>query len=148
MNHPTLETLERASYLKVEAGVRYWEDGEVNGVEDTDGDLVPLRKGDLWCPLIDIREGRIIDWPKDTTAKIHYKVCDAGEYWLLDWELKPIAKWGGYYVPDDLLCPTTNGYGDYIILNVDGEGIIEGWLDEGFEPERWTTVAPATGDAA
>lgn len=150
VNHPTLETLEGAVYLKVEARVRYWEDAEVNGAEDTDGDLIPLRKGDTWCPLIDIREGRIIDWPKETTAKIHYKVCDEGEYWLLNWDLQTVAKWGGFYVPDDLLCPNGNGYGDYIILNVDGEGQIEGWLaDEfDFEPERWEAIAPNQADAS
>jgi transcriptional regulator with PAS, ATPase and Fis domain len=28
--------------------------------------------------------GRVLDWPKGTTAEVHYKVCDAGCYWLED----------------------------------------------------------------
>ena len=28
-------------YLRAECGVRYWEDATVNGVEDTDGKLIP-----------------------------------------------------------------------------------------------------------
>lgn len=30
--------------LKVEAGVRYWEDATVNGIEDVDGALIPCKK--------------------------------------------------------------------------------------------------------
>lgn len=29
--------------------------------------------------------------------------------------------------PDDFLCPTENGYGDYIIFKVDAHGLIKGW---------------------
>ena len=62
--------------LRVSAGVRYWEDASVNGVEDTDGTLIPFRKGDLWCPIIDLETGQIYDWPAGANAYIHYKVCD------------------------------------------------------------------------
>ena len=34
--------------IEVNAGVRYWEDAIVNGVEDSEGDLIPCREGDLW----------------------------------------------------------------------------------------------------
>mgnify|MGYP000150305495 CR=1 FL=1 len=53
-------------FLKVKCGVRYWEDGKVNGVEDTGGDLIPLREGDYWCPLIEVDTGIIQDWAKGT----------------------------------------------------------------------------------
>ena len=112
--------------LVVAAKVRYWEDTTVNGQEDTDGSLIPLRKGDQWMITIDLETGKIHDWPEGTTADIHYKVCDAGAYWLADKEGKPAAKWNGFYVPDDLLAGG-EGYGDYIILKVDGAGVIEGW---------------------
>ena len=40
-------------YLQVKAGARYWEDTIVDGVEDTEGSLIPCREGDYWCPLIE-----------------------------------------------------------------------------------------------
>ena len=30
------------------------------------------------------------------------------------------------YVPD-VMCPTGGGYGDYIIMHVNGDGVIEKW---------------------
>lgn len=114
-------------YIKVEAGVRYWEDAKINGVEDTEGTLTPLRQGSCWCPVIRLTDGQIMDWPQGTSADIHFKVCDDGEYWLMDKDKQLTAKWGGYYVPDDFLCPTSNGYGDYIIMKINSDGVIEGW---------------------
>lgn len=116
-----------AMYLEVRARVRYWEDATVNGAVDADGTLMPFRKGDCWAPVIRLADGAVIDWPRDTTADVHYKVCDAGEYWLLDAERQRVAKWSGYYVPDDFLCPGDTGYGDYIIFEVGADGLIEKW---------------------
>ena len=122
-----------AKYLQVNAGVRYWEDGVVNGIDDTDDNpSMPCRndEGD-WAPLIDIDEGRIIDWPAGTTASVHYKVCDDGRYSLLDHDKAEIVTLDGY-VPS-IMCPSDNGYGDYIIMEIDGEGLISNWrldLDE------------------
>jgi len=67
-------------YLIVEAGVRYWEDATVNGISDVGGTLIPFRDGDIWAPVSKIDDGRITNWPAETTADIHYKVCDAGRY--------------------------------------------------------------------
>lgn len=116
-----------AIYIEVEAGVRYWEDASVNGAEDADGALMPMRRGDCWAPLIRLADGLVMDWPQGTTADIHYKVCDAGEYWLLDDDRKRVAKWSGFYVPDDFLCHGDQGFGDYIIFKVAADGHIEGW---------------------
>lgn len=113
-------------FLEVSAGVRYWEDASVDGVEDTDGTLMPLRKGDTWAPIIELGSGIVKNWPAGLTANIHYKVCDQGEYWLLDGDGKRVAKYASDYVPG-LLCPLENGYGDYIILKINGEGHISGW---------------------
>lgn len=112
-------------YLKVEAGVRYWEDSVVNGEEDGDGRLVPFRDGHLWTPLIDVEDGRIVDWPEGTTAQIHYKVCDAGTYKLLDPDRNIITEKDGY-VPS-IMCPKENGFGDYIIMDIDEKGMIIDW---------------------
>lgn len=115
------------TYLEACAGVRYWEDATVNGAEDTSGVLIPLRVADNWCPTIRLADGLVMDWPQGTTADIHYKVCDAGEYWLLDDKRRRVAKWVGDYVPDKFLSPTEPGGGDYIILKVSGDGLIENW---------------------
>lgn len=129
--------MESAKYIEVAAEVRYWEDATLNGKEDTDGQ-VPLRQGALWVPVIEWATGRILDWPMGLEARIHYKVCDAGEYWLLDSNRQRIAKWAGYYVPDDVLCVGSRGYGDYIIFRVNTEGAIVGWNKPWLDPERWT----------
>lgn len=131
-------------YLKVDAGVRYWVDGWVNGKRDVDfmqtggvgSPAMPFAvkvKGEpnstiysdhyRWQPLIDVEECRIVDWPKGTTAFVHYKVCDDGIYSLLDVEMKEIVKVESY-VPD-CLCLADNGYGDYIIMEIDEDGYIE-----------------------
>lgn len=125
--HVNVRNTVLVSYLKVSAGVRYWEDATVNGVEDTDGHLIPLRVGDNWEPIIDLRTGKIQGWPEGTAADVHYKVCDEGEYLLLDAQQQPVGKHRSAYVPDDLLCPTGNGYGDYIIMKIGPDGQIDGW---------------------
>lgn len=110
--------------LHVEAGVRYWEDAEVNGVEDTDGDLIPCREGDDWKPIIDVETGIIKNWAQGTTADIHYKVCDDGKYTLIDEKGEAIKTVDGYVID---LAIGRSGYGDYIIMEVDEAGKIKDW---------------------
>ena len=119
------------TYLEVQAGVRYWEDATVNGTEDADGTLIPLRNGDKWCPVIELQTGRVLNWPANVTADIHYKVCDDGDYSLLADDRRVIASIDGY-VPE-ILSPKSPGYGDYVIMNVGPDGVIAGFrvvLDE------------------
>lgn len=117
-------------YLRIEAQVRYWEDAEVNGKEDTeDGGLIPCKEGDIWKPLIDINKGVIVNWPQGTTADIHYKVCDQGEYFLLDENHNEVLSLtGGQYVPNKLI-PDSDGCGDYIIMQIDEMGKILNWYE-------------------
>lgn len=110
-------------YLQVQAGVRYWEDAEVNQEEDEEGTLIPFRVGDYWEPVINLDLGKIEDWPSGTTANIHYKVCDDGVYTILDSDKNKIKSIEGY-VPN-IMCPSENGFGDYIIMKIDSEGNIE-----------------------
>lgn len=120
-----------AKFLQVEAGVRYWEDAKVNGVEDEEGYLIPCRVGDDWCPIIELETGKIINWEIGKTADIHYKVCDDGRYILQDENRDHIKTIDGYVISD----LTTSS--DYIIFKVDANGIIENWsptLDD-FEKE-------------
>lgn len=114
-----------AKYLKVNAKVRYWEDATIDGVEDTDGDLTPCSEGDYWKPLIDIDNGKILNWTKGVTASIHFKVCDCGVYTLLEENRDEIIEIDGY-VPC-IMSPKENGYGDYIIMDINQHGDIEDW---------------------
>ncbi|SEG16403.1 hypothetical protein [Marinobacterium lutimaris] len=129
--------MENAKFIEVSAAVRYWDDALVNGKEDTDGSLIPFTNGDLWEPVIDLEAGKIQSWPQGTEADIHYKVCDAGEYWLLDADKKRIAKWLSDYVPNKYLCHGDNGYGDYIILKVTEDGNIEDFEKPDFHADEW-----------
>jgi hypothetical protein len=124
-------------YLRIEAKVRHWGDSEVNGEYDTeDGDNIPFKEGKLWKPLIDIDSGVVVDWPKGTTAKVHYKVCDQGEYFLLDADHNVVLSLeGGHYVPNKLI-PNHDEFGDYIIMNIDGDYIIMD-IDEGGKILNW-----------
>lgn len=120
-----------ARFLVIEAGVRYWEDATVNGVSDDDGDLIPFRDGSVWRPTIDLDTGKVEHWPQGTTASIHYKVCDDGRYMLFDADRDQLAAIEGY-VPE-IMSPGGNGYGDYIIMDIDEGGVIANWrvtLDE------------------
>ena len=112
--------------LQVDAGVRYWEDATVNGQEDTEGDLIPCREGDSWKPLINVETGVILNWNKGVKADIHYKICDDGRYYLLDADNNTVLSIENDYVPK-CLCPKENGYGDYIIMDVNEDGIIDNW---------------------
>ena len=111
--------------LLVSAGVRYWEDSTVNDVEDSKGDLIPCRNGDYWCPEIDVDSGKIMNWTQGVKANIHYKVCDDGTYELKDAAGNSLWRKDGY-VPD-FMSPKESGYGDYIIMDVDENGMIADW---------------------
>jgi len=112
--------------LNLNAKVRYWEDTSVNGTEDESGDLIPFRDGENWSPQINIDTGQIINWPKGTTADIHYKVCDCCSWDLVDADGNYPISVNNEYVPSTL-CPSENGFGDYIIMNIDENGFIQNW---------------------
>ncbi len=112
--------------LFVNANVRYWEDSIVNGVEDVDGTLIPCRNGDNWTPFIDIATGQITNWTKGVTAEIHYKVCDQCSWSLLGVNDEVVATQIDNYVPSTL-SPKEEGYGDYIIMDIDENGMIADW---------------------
>jgi hypothetical protein len=115
-------------YLQASCKVRYWKNGKVNGVEDSNGTLIPYRKGDNWEPMVNLDTGKIEGWPDGVSASVHYKVCDAGIYTLLDANRNEVAKKDGY-VPG-MMCRGGNGYGDYVIMTIGPDGTIDG-----FEPD-------------
>ena len=114
--------------LQVRAGVRYWNDSEVNGEPDTEiGQNIPCKDGQNWCPEIEIATGKILNWKQGVKAEVHYKVCDC-----CGWELKTetgevVLSAEDGYVPTDTLCPKGGGYGDYIIMDIDENGMIADW---------------------
>ncbi|MGK7213745.1 hypothetical protein ACSOTF_09550 [Acinetobacter baumannii] len=113
--------------LIVKAQVRYWEDSEINGVDDTeDGANVPCKNGDIWSPKIDVATGLIENWEPGKTAFIHYKVVDCCGFELINSEGQVVVSRDDGYVPRTL-CPAENGYGDYIIMKIDSNGQIENW---------------------
>lgn len=123
-------------YIRARCGVRYWEDATVNGEQDEDGSRIPLRVGTAadndhlgggdWCPTIDLDTGVIESWPNGTTASVHYKVCDDGDYELLDADRNVVKAIDGY-VPS-IMCPEGEGYGDYVIMEIDSNGRIAKWV--------------------
>ncbi len=130
----TVEKEFEIKYLEVDANVRYWDDDKVIRDEEDpdiqdDAPKMPgaeLVDGDWrWRVTIDVDNGTIVGWPKGTTASVHYKVCDEGVYTLLDKDNKVIERVESY-VPD-CLAPMEDGWGDYIILDIDRNGKIEGF---------------------
>lgn len=114
-------------YLRCNAGVRYWEDTEVNGEDDDeDNPRIPcIDEEGRWNILIDIKNGQILNWTKGVTAKVFYKVCDDGIYTAYDNSMNVVYEIEDY-VPD-LLAIDDTGYGDYIALTIDENGYIEDW---------------------
>jgi hypothetical protein len=134
--------------LCVLAHVRYWEDSEVNGIEDIDfyeskgigkpkmPCSVKLKEEPqgliysdhwAWNPIIDVERGIITNWDKGNIANIHYKVCDGCEIEAFDND-------GGFLCNNDndcycpeFLSPEGDGFGDYIIMNIDKSGKILNW---------------------
>lgn len=128
-----IEETFNATHLLARVGTRYWEDATVNGIEDVDGDLIPCRDGDYWCPKINIETGQIENWKQGTTADIHYKSCDDNEFQLLDENGHLIKQIEGYVI--STMCPEENGYGDYVIMKIDENGFIQNWV---FYPNDFT----------
>lgn len=147
----TIKTEQDIRYLRATMGVRYWVDcdystdnGETwNGdFDDTDEEserimkLTPcvVRKdiGYNECNyleiIIDLENGKVLNWPKGFCLNTHYKVCDDGEYVFLDKNMNEVVniteEYDQYYVPD-FLAIEDSGYGDYVCINIDGDGNIE-----------------------
>lgn len=65
---------------------------------------------------------------KGFTADVHYKVCDDFQCDILDKDMDVIESYDGY-VPK-VMCPVDEGYGDYIIMDIDENGFIQDWNKE------------------
>lgn len=126
---------------------RYWEDSEINGVEDdAENPKMPCvyevdhfyygKKQLAWCPIIDLDNGRILNWSKGNVAKMHYKSCDENVVVIKDRDGNEVQDYTGY-VPN-FLDPYHDGYGDYVIMDIDENGFIKDFdndLDDMFEED-------------
>lgn len=123
-------------YLKIMA-CPDWEDATVSGVRDVHGALIPGRFGERWEATIRLSDGVIKEWVRGVTARICYKVRDEAEYYLLNEAGLEVAKYRGRYVPK-ALC---DGNRDYIVLNMDATGRIEGYHPFVLDMEEWQPCA-------
>lgn len=112
-------------YVRVVVPVRYDD-------EDIPYDF-PLREKDessrygydRWACTIELNTGKILEWTKGKTGDMFMKVCDEGTYKLLDERMNEVASIEDY-VPNGLI-PPHDGYGDYIHLVINEDGIITNW---------------------
>lgn len=122
----TIKEEVEVTHLIADMDVRYWEDANVNGEnEDDDNPKMPFATKDGWRIVVGLATGVIADWPQGVVASTHYKVCDAGVYSLIGNDGGVVMQKSGY-VPD-MLAPSGDGYGDYVILDIDATGRISGW---------------------
>jgi hypothetical protein len=112
--------------LRISCHPRYWQDTIINDLDDRFGVLVPGRVDDRWEATFDIDKGKILNWPKEMTASIYYYFEDCGVYELIDSIGEIFYSTDNQLVPR-LLCPKRNGYGDYIIMDIDGDGNVADW---------------------
>lgn len=135
--------------IKVSAGVRYWENGRVNGENDISYDkqeegiqpkmpCAELREDEYrWNLEIDPETGIILNWPKGNTADVYYKVCDDCEIEYYENGKLICNNEKDYYVPK-FLSPDGEGYGDYMIMSIDGNGQIANWSKSYFQ--KWVNT--------
>ena len=120
---------------------RKWSSSEINGMnDDKDTPQMPLiteHWGEkAWHIIVNLDNGQIGNWPQGTTASIHYKSVDANVIHLLDDCLGIIKEYEGY-VPN-FLCPKGDGWGDYVIMDIDENGFIQDFnnnLDDIFDDD-------------
>lgn len=127
-------------YIRAIVCPRYWEDVDIRSdnndyYSDNDYKNMPLRDDDKWILEIDVDTGSVRNWTNGVEASIHYKICDDGKYFILDKNYTDIAKFESEYVPS-ILAIDDEGYGDYIILTINSDGIINDWKRPYFDNEE------------
>ena len=148
----TITTVEPSDvkYLRIDVGPRYWEDASIKFEDKWEDDIeydeqkkgekpkMPLAVKDVtetyakyrWQITIDLENAKVLDWPQGVEARVFYKVCDDGTYYLLDAD-KNVLKEVNCYVPDILAyIDVDDSFGDYIDMKIDGNGNLVGYLKE------------------
>ena len=133
-----------AKYFRLLVVPRYLEDCDiVNNVVDTEDitneivkeklvrQYLPGIKNDSWSITIDIDSGEIVEAEgnengfKGMSANVYFKVCDQGDYYLLDENKNVLFAKKDSYVPS-ILDIEDEGYGDYIYIKIE-DGFIKDW---------------------
>lgn len=139
----------------VKAGVRYWcdceysEDNGEHWVEAEDDDEatdeamkahipfivkedIGYKPSDYWNIVIDINSGKVLGWPEGFCIRTHFKICDDGLYQVVakDGTIVWDSIESGYYYVPNFLEIGDDGWGDYMYLDIDGEGNIKDWKEE------------------
>jgi hypothetical protein len=105
------------THVRIDVPVNY-------GTEDIPADF-PHRDGDSWKVEVEIDTGQINNWPICEPCKIEMKVVDEGIYTLLGSD-GAICEIIDDYVPH---CLIPGEYGDYIVLEIDENGVITNWVE-------------------
>lgn len=108
-----------------------FEDAEVNGYsEDEDSPQIPCINEDRrWDILIDIKDGKILNWKLGNYASVYYKAVDEGIYTAYDNNMRIVKEFEGY-VPKLMDFDDNDGhygFGDYVGLDIDKNGYIRKW---------------------
>lgn len=119
-------------YFRANVGPINFEDAEVNGEEDDEFEpRIPgaeeIDGENRWNILIDIKDGKILNWTKGVTAKVFYKVCDDGVYTAYDNNMSVTHEIDDYVPKIMDFDDESYGYGDYIEFSVNEDGYIENW---------------------
>ena len=118
-------------YFRANVSPVSFEDGDVNGEsDDDDNPRIPcIDKDGRWNILIDIKDGKILNWEKGTTAEVYYKVVDDGIYTVYDNNMNVVKEKDGYVpkIMDFNDRDGSYGFGDYLGLEIDENGNIIDW---------------------
>lgn len=82
-----------------------------------------------WCPVIDVNEGKILNWTPGFCLNTGFKVCDQGVYVYSNQdESQQVVSTDcdEYYVPN-WLDDEGDSYGDYLQITINGDGTIKDW---------------------
>lgn len=106
--------------IKIVAETRYAD-------EDCPDVPAPFLVGKLLTLTLDLLPdgtARVRDWPAGLAVEIHTKVCDCCSVYLLGDCDRVVASREGDYVPGFM---PGKHYGDYVILDIDGDGAVTNW---------------------
>jgi hypothetical protein len=82
---------------------------------------------DKWVACVEIETGIIEGWKQGYKNSLFAKVVDQGNYYLMDADKNIVEVLNGY-APNKLI-PPTNGFGDYIELEINKNGKITNWYE-------------------
>ena len=150
-------------YLRATMGVRYWDDCDYSedngqtwnqGFKDNDEDSEYIKKltpcvvrkdigygeSDYLELIIDLEEGKVLNWKNGFCLKTSYKVCDDAEYVFLDENMNEVVnitkEYNQYYVPA-FLSGECSRNDDYLNINIYGTGHIEHFEEMKYEIENY-----------